>query len=443
MKSRIIILCLALMLVLASSPCFADSVVIMPDEVSGYIQGPSQINTNTGTNTNDNTDTNNNTNNNTNNGTNSNTNTNSLNVSGSPLQASSSNSSNTASQNTTLLNQTLNYSAPENIPNNTFFPLSVPLIQGGRVGDITEQLPNFAGIKKLRLPGIIQNGNNGNNGGYDPGDIINPDKIESFSGCWVWRITLENIWQKVVRCIRKQQERGWDPAKIRYRVYAKDRSTSAGISLGGNGGTSRTNDSGTGGQVSGGAVLGYSQSVSDPYYIVMVCEIIEESPKPPVPQQPLDSDRDGVPDYLDKCPNTPLGVKVDQVGCPFEVLKAPEKAGAVMLEKGRVTLDVEFDFNKDIVKPRYMPQIKDVAQVMADYPDLKVMIEGHTDNIGSARYNNALSLRRANAVKAKIIGLGIAPSRLRAKGYGFSKPIADNKTSQGRQQNRRVEAVIE
>jgi OmpA-OmpF porin, OOP family len=166
---------------------------------------------------------------------------------------------------------------------------------------------------------------------------------------------------------------------------------------------------------------------------------------------PLDSDNDGVPDYLDKCPGTPAGVKVDKDGCPPPppppvVQKvAPKPATpmeAAIVEKGRVTLNVEFDTAKAIVKKQYHEEIAKLAAVMKKYPDLKITIEGHTDNVGGLAYNEKLSQRRADAVKNYLVAkFGIEASRLTAKGYGMIKPIDSNGTPEGRQKNRRVEAA--
>jgi OOP family OmpA-OmpF porin len=179
---------------------------------------------------------------------------------------------------------------------------------------------------------------------------------------------------------------------------------------------------------------------------------------------PLDSDKDGVPDYLDKCPGTPMGVKVDENGCPpVEPLQevraeAPAAAAVVetkeavaaaavakeMFEKGRATINVEFDTNKANIKPAFDKELQKFADVMKNYPDLKVVIEGHTDNVGGKVPNEKLSAKRANSVKDYLTKkFGIAESRLTAKGYGMSKPIASNKTKEGRQKNRRVEAAVD
>jgi OOP family OmpA-OmpF porin len=155
---------------------------------------------------------------------------------------------------------------------------------------------------------------------------------------------------------------------------------------------------------------------------------------------PLDSDGDGVPDYLDKCPGTPAGVKVDKDGCP----PPPAPVEKAIVEKGRATLKVHFDFDKAVVKNQYHDEIGNLAEVLRKYPDLKIMIEGHTDSTGDVNYNERLSLRRAEAVQKYLVEkFGIAASRLSAKGFGESLPVASNATREGRQQNRRVEAAAE
>jgi len=115
----------------------------------------------------------------------------------------------------------------------------------------------------------------------------------------------------------------------------------------------------------------------------------------------------------------------------------------VIIEKGRQTLDVEFDFDKSTIKKGYYQDIDNLVQVMKDYPDLNVVIEGHTDRVGTAAYNKKLSQRRAEAVKKYMVEKGIDANRLNAQGFGEDKPIASNETKEGRQQNRRVEAAVD
>lgn len=152
---------------------------------------------------------------------------------------------------------------------------------------------------------------------------------------------------------------------------------------------------------------------------------------------PKDTDNDGVCDGRDKCPDTPAGVKVDKDGCPI-----PE-----IVEKGRTTLNVLFDFDKSAIKGNYSKDIDALADVMKKYEDLNVTIEGHTDNINRSKdpdYNKKLSQRRANAVKKYLVEKsGIDAKRLTAIGFGAGKPIDSNKTKEGRQKNRRVEAAVD
>ncbi len=189
-------------------------------------------------------------------------------------------------------------------------------------------------------------------------------------------------------------------------------------------------------------------------------EPVVAPPPPPPPPPPADSDGDGVPDSLDKCPDTPKGAAVDSNGCPLDsdgdgvpdyLDKCPgtprgvpvDKDGCPLPEKISINLLIEFDTNKADIKPQYHDEIARVGDFMTKYPESTAVIEGHTDNLGGKAYNEKLSQRRAESVRKYLIEkFGIAASRLTAKGYGFSKPVADNKTAEGRQKNRRIEAAI-
>jgi OOP family OmpA-OmpF porin len=178
---------------------------------------------------------------------------------------------------------------------------------------------------------------------------------------------------------------------------------------------------------------------------------------------PVDSDKDGVPDYLDKCPNTPASVVVDKDGCPVDsdkdgvpdyLDKCPntpagatvDKDGCVH-EKISIVLKVEFDTAKFDVKKKYHNEIKKVADFMKAYPGTKAVIEGHTDNVDvfhNKDNNIRLSQARADSIRKYLIdNFEIDASRITAVGYGPDKPIASNDTKEGRQKNRRVQAVIE
>ncbi|OGP89592.1 MAG: hypothetical protein A2031_04590 [Deltaproteobacteria bacterium RBG_19FT_COMBO_43_11] len=129
-----------------------------------------------------------------------------------------------------------------------------------------------------------------------------------------------------------------------------------------------------------------------------------------------------------------------------EIKKAPAAVPEIekkMMDEGRARINVEFDFDKSDVKAQYNDEIKQVADFMVKYPDTKVAIEGHTDSIGTNEYNQKLSQRRADSVKNYISDkFNIDSKRLKSEGYGETRPIADNKTAEGRQQNRRVESVL-
>ena len=97
-----------------------------------------------------------------------------------------------------------------------------------------------------------------------------------------------------------------------------------------------------------------------------------------------------------------------------------------------------------VVKDQYHAELAELAGVMRRHPGLRVMIEGHTDSVGSDTLNMILSQRRADSVKDYLATrLGIDASRLDARGYGETRPVAGNDTGEGRQQNRRVEAAVE
>jgi OmpA-OmpF porin, OOP family len=113
-------------------------------------------------------------------------------------------------------------------------------------------------------------------------------------------------------------------------------------------------------------------------------------------------------------------------------------------EKVTIALNVEFDTAKAIVKEQYNDEIKKVADFMKEFPDANAVIEGHTDNVGKEAYNQKLSEARASSVRQYLIEkFGIDGARIKAVGYGLSKPIAGNDTQDGRQKNRRVVAVME
>jgi outer membrane protein OmpA-like peptidoglycan-associated protein len=121
-----------------------------------------------------------------------------------------------------------------------------------------------------------------------------------------------------------------------------------------------------------------------------------------------------------------------------------EEVVAEPAEPVRVELDVKFDFDKAAVKPESQGDIKALADFMSQYPSTSTVVEGHTDSVGTDAYNQGLSERRANAVRDVLVNqYGVGGDRVSSVGYGESRPVADNSTSEGRAINRRVEAEVE
>ncbi len=109
--------------------------------------------------------------------------------------------------------------------------------------------------------------------------------------------------------------------------------------------------------------------------------------------------------------------------------------------EGRISLYINFETNKSVIKPESEEIINQVADMLKSNTTLKVNVEGHTDNVGIAANNKILSEKRAKAVVAALIIKGIDKSRLSSKGWGMEKPVADSATDEGKAKNRRVEIV--
>ena len=134
----------------------------------------------------------------------------------------------------------------------------------------------------------------------------------------------------------------------------------------------------------------------------------------------MDSDGDGVPDNVDKCPRTPKGATVNELGC-------------------WVCKDVNFDLNKADIKPESYKNLDEQVAFLKQNTHLIVEIQGHTDNTGTKEYNQMLSEKRANTVRDYFIERGIKKDQLIAKGYGLTMPLTSNDTKAGRAKNRRVQ----
>jgi OmpA-OmpF porin, OOP family len=188
------------------------------------------------------------------------------------------------------------------------------------------------------------------------------------------------------------------------------------------------------------------------------------------PPPPPDRDHDGIIDTDDACPDVPGvhtddpktngcppdpdrdkdGIKNEDDACPDEpgpANKDPKKNGcpqAVVRNNQIMILEqVKFATGSAVILPASNELLTAVAKVFTDHPEIKkVSIEGHTDNVGPAGYNKALSAKRAASVAAWLVKHGIDASRLTSNGFGMEKPLDSNSTPAGRQNNRRVEFHI-
>ncbi len=104
--------------------------------------------------------------------------------------------------------------------------------------------------------------------------------------------------------------------------------------------------------------------------------------------------------------------------------------------------DVLFDFNKYTLKPEAREKLAKVSGILLAYPNLKVQVEGYTDNIGSDEYNQKLSEQRAGGVRDYLVAQSVPDGNVTSRGFGKADPVADNSTNQGRAKNRRVELVV-
>ena len=147
----------------------------------------------------------------------------------------------------------------------------------------------------------------------------------------------------------------------------------------------------------------------------------------PAVAAPADSDGDGVIDDKDKCPGSPSDRPVDKNGCTIE---------SVVLK------NVNFESNSSELTAGSNESLDKAVAAMNKYDELRIEIQAHTDSMGEAAYNQSLSEKRANSVRDYMIAKGIAADRMVAKGYGETKPIADNGTRDGRAENRRVELKV-
>ncbi|MDD5461041.1 MAG: OmpA family protein [Methylococcales bacterium] len=135
----------------------------------------------------------------------------------------------------------------------------------------------------------------------------------------------------------------------------------------------------------------------------------------------LDSDKDGVNDCIDKCPDTLPGSKVSVLGCWI--------------------VDVKFDNDKAVIKPEYFPNLDQAAKAIKEHPELLIEVQGHTSKTGGFKHNMALSEHRALAVKNYLTEGSHSPN-ITSRGYGWTRPIDTNDTEAGRANNRRVQLQV-
>ena len=148
---------------------------------------------------------------------------------------------------------------------------------------------------------------------------------------------------------------------------------------------------------------------------------------------PADTDGDGVDDYKDACIGTPANTDVDQHGCT--------KGGEAFPS---LRLNILFGIDEDQVTPFHAGELGKAAAFIAKYPGHQIVVEGHTDDQGSAEYNRSLSQRRADHVRQALISqYGVSADHISAVGYGELQPLTGNATNEERMQNRRVEISIQ
>ena len=147
-----------------------------------------------------------------------------------------------------------------------------------------------------------------------------------------------------------------------------------------------------------------------------------------------DADNDGVVDAEDRCPNV-FGV-AENYGCPMITEEA-------QTELTNLARSIYFRTGKDSFTDETEIRLEGINKILAEYKDVKFVVEGHTDSTGSDKINNELSQKRADAVMNYLIENGFPAENIRAVGYGSANPIGDNNTSKGRQANRRVEILAE
>ena len=185
-------------------------------------------------------------------------------------------------------------------------------------------------------------------------------------------------------------------------------------------GSSRNTSVGSNGCATGEIAVNCAKAVAP--------KIAAATPAAPSAPSARDADSDGVQDGDDQCPGTTPGAAVDRKGC--------------VLIESVVLKGVSFGSGSAVLQPAASATLRGVASAMKVDAKIKVEIGGHTDSVGLAAKNQALSERRAQAVKKFLVKEGVAAERLNAVGYGADKPVDGNDTPAGRANNRRVEFKV-
>ena len=176
---------------------------------------------------------------------------------------------------------------------------------------------------------------------------------------------------------------------------------------------------------------------------------------------PVDSDFDGIPDYTDACPYGAVGAMVDEYGCPIDSDKdgvadglddCPftlvgvdvDKFGCIELSmfSKPMVLNIDYPSGSFEIDPHSRERIKKLANVLSFVKDIKLEINGYTDNIGTLGANRKLSEKRAHRVRNYLVSLGVEEERMKVFGRGETNFVASNQTAEGRARNRRIEIVF-
>lgn len=176
---------------------------------------------------------------------------------------------------------------------------------------------------------------------------------------------------------------------------------------------------------------GYGYGYPYPYapvaYTVPVVSPAPAAPAIPEPVVELDGDADGIVDLRDLCPASSAGAKVDAFGCEVD---------AAIVLRG-----VNFHTDSDQLTEQSLAILNTISETLTANPEIRVEVAGHTDSQGEDLYNKDLSQRRAVTVVDYLVNKGVNSDNLKPAGYGEESPMADNATTDGRAENRRVELV--